>query len=113
MANLKLGLLGPLQLMAADAPITSFESDKVRALLVYLAVHAGAPHRREKLTGLLWPDCPEPTARHNLSQTLFALRQVIGDHKAKPPFLHTAREDPPRTTWGRRAASCAWSPAPS
>jgi predicted ATPase/DNA-binding SARP family transcriptional activator len=91
--HLTLEVLGPLRVTKDGAPITRFESDKVRALLVYLAVQADAPHRREKLLGLLWPDCPEQTARHNLSQTLFNLRQAIGDHKAKPPFLYTTREE--------------------
>ena len=93
MAHLTLEVLGSLQIVKDGAPITRFESDKVRALLVYLAVQADTPHRREKLTGLLWPDCPEQTARHNLSQTLFNLRQAIGDHKAKSPFLHATREE--------------------
>lgn len=93
MTHLTLQVLGQLQVIKDNAPITKFESDKVRALLVYLAVQADAPHRRDKLTGLLWPDCPESTARHNLSQTLFNLRQVIGDAKSKPPFLQTTREE--------------------
>jgi predicted ATPase/DNA-binding SARP family transcriptional activator len=93
MAHLTLEVLGTLQVIKDRAPITKFESDKVRALLVYLAVQADAPQRRDKLIGLLWPDCPEQTARHNLSQTLFSLRQAIGDHKSKPPFLFTTREE--------------------
>jgi predicted ATPase/DNA-binding SARP family transcriptional activator len=93
MAHLTLEVLGPFQVAKDGAPITKFGSDKVRALLVYLAVQAEVPHRREKLTGLLWPDCPEQTARHNLSQTLFILRHAIGDPKAKPPYLHISREE--------------------
>ncbi|MBI5033936.1 MAG: tetratricopeptide repeat protein [Chloroflexi bacterium] len=93
MAHLTLEVLGTLQVIKDGAPITRFESDKVRALLVYLAVHADTPQRREKLTGLLWPDCPEQSARHNLSQTLFNLRQAIGDNKAKPSFLFATREE--------------------
>ena len=41
------------------APITAFESDKVRALLAYLAVESGRPQRREMLAGLLWPERPD------------------------------------------------------
>lgn len=87
MANLKLGLLGPLQVITGDAPITSFESDKARALLAYLAVESAQPHRREALVGLLWPDCPEDIARRNLRQALYILRRAIGDRAAKPPYL--------------------------
>jgi predicted ATPase/DNA-binding SARP family transcriptional activator len=91
MPHLKMGLLGPLQVALDNSPIASFGSDKARALLIYLATEADRPHRREKLTGLLWPDCPENTARHNLRQILFSIRQAIGDHKAQPPFLIVTR----------------------
>ena len=40
MARLTLEVLGPLRVIKDNAPITRFESDKVRALLVYLAVQA-------------------------------------------------------------------------
>ena len=48
MAHLTLEVLGTLQVIKDRAPITKFESDKVRALLVYLAVQADAPQRRDK-----------------------------------------------------------------
>ena len=92
MAHLSLGVLGPLQVLIDDTPIATFESDKVRALLVYLAVEANRPHRRESLVGLLWPECPEEVARHNLRQAVFSLRQVIGDSAASPPYLLISRE---------------------
>ncbi len=63
MAHLSLGVLGSLQVLLDDRPITTFESDKVAALLVFLAVEADRPHRRESLVGLLWLDCSEPIAR--------------------------------------------------
>lgn len=87
-----MGLLGSLQVSVAKAPITTFESDKVRALLAYLAVESGQPHRRESLLGLLWPDSSEEAARRNLRQTLYNLRRAIGDHTAKPPYLLITRE---------------------
>jgi DNA-binding SARP family transcriptional activator/tetratricopeptide (TPR) repeat protein len=92
MAHLSLGVLGPLQVLLDDTPVTMFESDKVCALLVYLAVEADRPHRRESLVGLLWPECPEQVARHNLRQALFNLRQAIGDHAASPRYLLISRE---------------------
>ena len=92
MAHLSLGVLGSLQVSIDDTPVTTFESDKVCALLVYLAVEADRPHRRESLVGLLWPDCPEQIARHNLRQALFNLRLAIGDHTASPPYLLISRD---------------------
>jgi DNA-binding SARP family transcriptional activator/predicted ATPase len=92
MAHLSLGVLGSLQVLRDDRPVTALESDKACALLVYLAVEADSPHRRESLVGLLWPDCPEQVARHNLRQALFNLRLAIGDHTARPPYLLISRD---------------------
>lgn len=93
MAHLMLGVLGSLQVTLPDGSLARFGSDKTRALLAYLAVEAGRPHRRGALIGLLWPDESEETARHNLRQTLFSVRQAIGDPVAHPPYLHITRED--------------------
>ena len=93
MTLLTLRVLGPLQVAVADAPPSTLESDKARALLAFLAVEADRPHRREALIGLLWPDCPEQTARHNLRQTLFNIRQAIGDHTATPPYLLISHDE--------------------
>jgi predicted ATPase/DNA-binding SARP family transcriptional activator len=93
MAHLMLGVLGSLQVTLPDGSTAKFPSDKTRALFAYLAVEADRPHRREALTGLLWPDEPEQTARHNLRQALFSLRQTIGDPAAHPPYLHITRNE--------------------
>jgi WD40 repeat protein/DNA-binding SARP family transcriptional activator len=92
MACLSLSLLGTFQVTLAGKPVTAFGYDKVQALLVYLAVEADHPHRRETLAGLLWPELPEPDAHHNLSQALFRLRRAIGDRQATPPFLIITRQ---------------------
>ena len=92
MTHLSLGVLGSLQVLIDDTPVAALESDKVCALLVYLAVEADRPHRRESLVGLFWPDSPEQVARHNLRQALFNLRLAIGDHSARPPFLLISRD---------------------
>jgi ABC-type oligopeptide transport system substrate-binding subunit/DNA-binding SARP family transcriptional activator len=87
MAHLSIQLLGSFRVALNGEPVTAFESDKVRALLAYLAVEADRPHRREKLVGLLWPDWPERSARASLSQALYNLRAVIEDRAADSPFL--------------------------
>ncbi len=92
MACLSVRLLGPLQTTLDGEPVTGFVSDKVRALLAYLALETEQPHRREKLAGLLWPDWTEQSARANLRRALANLRQVIDDHQATPPFLHISRQ---------------------
>jgi DNA-binding SARP family transcriptional activator len=92
MAHLSLSLLGPFQMTLDGQPVTGFKSNKVRALLAYLAVEAHRPHRREVLAGLLWPDWPDREALSNLRYALANLRQVIGDRTAEPPFLLITRD---------------------
>ncbi len=93
MAPLMLHSFGAFQVTLADGSTARFESDKTCALLVYLAVEADRPHRRDALVGLLWPDEPEQIARHNLRQAVFSLRQAIGDAAAQPPFLLLTRDE--------------------
>ncbi|HUW14966.1 MAG TPA: BTAD domain-containing putative transcriptional regulator, partial [Anaerolineae bacterium] len=109
MSRLDIHLLGPFEVSLDGEPLTGLESDKVRALLAYLAVEADRPHRREKLVGLLWPDQPEQAARANLRRALANLRpaisdrQAIGDGPARPPFLRVTRQ-----TVQFNGASDAW-----
>jgi WD40 repeat protein/serine/threonine protein kinase/two-component SAPR family response regulator len=92
MAQLEIRLFGPFQVKLVGATPSGFDSDKVRALLAYLAMEGGRPHRREKLAGILWPEFTERSARTNLRRALANLRQVIGDHQANPPFLKITRQ---------------------
>ncbi len=87
MARWSLRLLGPFHGEAAGDPLRGFRSDKVRALLAYLAVHVDRPWPRATLADLLWPEQPESTARSNLRNALSNLRAVLTDHEAEPPFL--------------------------
>ena len=77
MARLVVRLLGGFHVELDGKAIHKFESDKCRALLAYLVVEAGRPHRRETLSGLLWPDRPDTVARANLRQALSALRRAL------------------------------------
>ena len=92
MALLSIHVLGPFQVKLAEEPVTSFATDKVRALLIYLALSPDRPHRRETLAGLLWPEFPERSARSNLRNALANLRSVIRDDAASPPFLYSTRQ---------------------
>jgi len=56
----------PFQAALDGLPITTFKSDKARALLAYLATEAERPHARDMLATLLWPDWPEAYARNSL-----------------------------------------------
>src|SRR5512136_1682333 len=92
MPHLALHLLGPFQALLDGQPIAGFESNKVRALLAYLAVEADRPHSRDELIGLLWPEQPDVTARANLRQALANLRNAIGDRSSDTPFLSTTSD---------------------
>jgi WD40 repeat protein/DNA-binding SARP family transcriptional activator len=92
MARLALSLFGSFTATLDGALITTFESNKVRALLAYLAAEADRPHRREALAALLWPDWPQQSAMSNLRYALADLRKNIGDREAQLPFLLITRE---------------------
>lgn len=74
MAELKIHLLGGLQISRADQAITDFISNKVPALLAYLAVTRRA-HTRDKLAALLWGEMTDADAKNNLRQALTNLRK--------------------------------------
>ncbi len=90
MTQLVISTLGPLKSTTAHVPSSGFLSDKVRALLVYLALNQDRPQRREALAALLWSDQPEKRARANLRRALANLRQVIDDEDGH--YLYISRQ---------------------
>lgn len=93
MPHLGMEFLGGFRVTLDGAPLNTFESNKVRALLAYLATESKRPHPRESLVALLWPDWPNRSALTNLRNALANLRHVIGDHHADPPYLIISREE--------------------
>ena len=89
-----MALMGPFEVALDGQPVTWFQSDKVRALLAYLAVEAAIPHPRHALAGLLWPDVPDAHALHSLSQALCNLRSVAArqDDPGPLPPRHPAHD---------------------
>lgn len=77
--ELQLKLLGNVEVRLDKDVVSGFHSNKVQGLLFYLAV-TGRPHLRPTLTGLLWGDLPEASARNNLRKALTQLRQLVGPH---------------------------------
>ena len=77
MTQLSLRLLGGLRAQHGSGRPLSIRRKKAQALLAYLALHPGAASSRDSLAGLLWSGTTDEHARHNLRQTLFALRQAI------------------------------------
>jgi predicted ATPase/DNA-binding SARP family transcriptional activator len=96
MPHLHLSFFGAFQATLNGKPITNFRSSRVQGLLAHLVLEAERPHGRETLAALFWPDEGDSTARKNLSQSLYQLRQVLGESETQPfqpkPFLLITRE---------------------
>ncbi len=73
-----LTLFGDFSAQYQETLLTTFRSDKIRALFAYLAVEADRPHRRETLATLFWAEMSDSVAKRNLRQSLHRLKQTIG-----------------------------------
>jgi DNA-binding SARP family transcriptional activator len=87
MSHLALHLFGGFRAELDGRPLTAFRTDKNRALLAYMALECGRPHRREALAALLWPDHPEAVAHNSLRQALYQLRRLIPQGSETEPTL--------------------------
>ncbi len=89
MTRLEIRLLGGFEAKLGDRPVQRFESQKVRALLAYLALHRDQYLSRDHLAGLFWPDRPDEVARRNLRQALYNIRTSLGNGDDAVPALIT------------------------
>src|ERR1700753_3337258 len=76
---LRMTLLGEQTLIDDQAGSVPVRSSRAVALVAFLAVHAGSPQSRQRISGLLWPDSTDAQALTNLRRELHHLRQVLGD----------------------------------
>jgi TolB-like protein/Tfp pilus assembly protein PilF len=76
--TLQLQVLGPFDARWSDGESAELRNKKARALLAYLAVEHGRSHARERLAGMLWGETGDERARHNLRQSLSAIRRSCG-----------------------------------
>lgn len=75
----ELQVLGGPRVVRDGAEVEALRSPNKRlALLCYLAL-SGTSHRRERLTGLFWPELDPSRARAALRQSVYYLRREIGD----------------------------------
>ena len=95
MVSLQLTCLGDAAVTLANEPLTGFQTDKMRALLIYLALE-GQSHQRAALAHLLWPGYSDESARHSLRQYLHRLRVLLRDDEptttGRPPWLLVTRQ---------------------
>ena len=74
---LRIWLFGQFELVWGDAPLSIPQSSAARSLLAYLIVHHDRAIPRDRLTGIFWPERPDPSARRALSQALWQIRQSL------------------------------------
>lgn len=74
---IEIRLLGTYE-VRHDGTVVEIPSRPAKLLLAYLALSAGKSHPREQVAGIQWPYSDEKSARGNLRQTLWRLRQAIG-----------------------------------
>lgn len=99
-SGLALALLGRFETSINGQPITKFRTSRVQALLAYLVTEfalGASRQQRETLMELLWPGMPPESARTNLRQNLYYLRQTIpnipaAEGKEPLPFLLADRQ---------------------
>jgi DNA-binding SARP family transcriptional activator len=70
-------LLGGLRAERGDDIVSRFRSQKIGALLAYLALFPQRAHAREELADLLWPDADPEAGRANLRGALASLRRQL------------------------------------
>jgi DNA-binding SARP family transcriptional activator len=102
--RLEIRLLGGFEVRFGAQVRRGFESQKVRALLAYLACHRGQPQDRAHLAGLLWPEEDARTGRQNLRQAAYNLRRSLGDPvPGRPDYLTGSHQslqlDPEADVW--------------
>jgi predicted ATPase/DNA-binding SARP family transcriptional activator len=78
----RIELLGGLRIAGSDRVITRFRTQKVAALLAFLAYHQHRSHSREELAELLWPEGDPEASRRSLRVALASLR-----HQLEPPDI--------------------------
>ena len=98
MSHLQLTCLGDFAITLAGEPLVAFQTDKMRALLIYLVLE-GQPHQRSVLAQVLWPGYSDESARHSLRQSLHQLRLLLRDgdgdgdgERERVPWLLTTRQ---------------------
>lgn len=87
MGQLSLFFFGSFRVALEDDKPIPFSTRSARALLIYLAMHAGQPVERDHLAALLWPDASKDQAQTSLRQTLYRLRQSLGQADAAGTYL--------------------------
>ena len=77
MSTMQIHLLGDFRLILAGTLVTTIVQARMQSLLAYLLLHREAPHLRQRIAFLFWPDSSEDQALTNLRQLLHQLRRCL------------------------------------
>ena len=103
--RLDIRLLGPLEVLAAGAPLV-VDTRKALAILALLATEQ-RPFARDELAAMLWPDADDEAARGALRRTLSTLRAALDDRWLVVDRARVALDRKHVTTDVMRAAELA------
>jgi predicted ATPase/DNA-binding SARP family transcriptional activator len=78
-SKLVIQLLGDFYITFNGQPVESFATSRLQSILAYLLLHHDIPQPRRRLSYLFWPDSSESSARNNLRQLIYQLRQALPD----------------------------------
>lgn len=82
LGGMQLRTLGTFELLSTGEdghPVRVMGAQKPLAMLAYIALAPGARASRDQLAELLWQNLEAERSRRTLRQTLFSLRQKVGD----------------------------------
>ncbi len=77
---MEVSLFSGLRIQAVGGAQIRLQTDKIRALFAYLAMHANQPIMREQLATLFWGDLPDATAKRNLRLSFSRIKKAFEAH---------------------------------
>jgi DNA-binding SARP family transcriptional activator len=89
--SLKFYCLGPFQLYQGDQWISHWTSRKALSVIKCLVIYHPKPISKDILMDLLWPDADAESARRNLHQAIYSLRQTMKE--GAPDYQHVLFEN--------------------
>jgi len=92
MQQLSLSIFGSFRVLLNEKLVTTFNANKVRALLVYLILEPEKTHSRNVIAEFFWPEKTEKAARNSLRQAIHQLNRAIPSIDEELPFLNRSRQ---------------------
>jgi DNA-binding SARP family transcriptional activator len=86
-AGASVHLLGELQVVLGERPVSRWVSGRGRAVFEYLVVHRHTRVRRERLMAVFWPDASPDAARNSLNVAIHGLRQSLRAAAGEQPVV--------------------------